>query len=401
MQIREITDLNTYNAFLLKSPYKHYLKMPEWNTFMHQKSLILGFYQDEILVASAFISVYEKPHFWFISKGLCIDYDNLPLLKEAMTCLIAYGKSKKVAFIKMDPNVIHALKDSQGHLMLDYPHEDVTLLLKALGFQHRGYGYGYDGSFNNRFTFVLDLNEDFNVLSKRFSSYRKKSLNKETDYAITTRKGTVHDIDTLMLFEKQLAASQQFTPHSKKYFENLLNTFQNNIHFFVCECHAPTFIKHHQDLLQTKQYKNDLDARKAKEIALSQMQAQLAIYGETVPLACGVFITLDDCSYDLYLYGNKAIPALMTTDFVHFHAIQTFQKEGVLHYDFCGFSGVLKPEDPYYGLGVYKQSFNGDMIETIGEFDYLYSPFVFYYFQLTRMLKLKIKKWIRFFKQLS
>ena len=44
-------------------------------------------------------------------------------------------------------------------------------------------------------------------------------------------------------------------------------------------------------------------------------------------------------------------------------------------YDFRGVSGDLNEENPLYGLYKFKKGFNSELVEFIGEFDMVISPF--------------------------
>ena len=45
-------------------------------------------------------------------------------------------------------------------------------------------------------------------------------------------------------------------------------------------------------------------------------------------------------------------------------------------YDFRGVSGDLSPENPLYGLYLFKKGFSGQLTEFCGEFEKIYKPVV-------------------------
>jgi lipid II:glycine glycyltransferase (peptidoglycan interpeptide bridge formation enzyme) len=177
-----------------------------------------------------------------------------------------------------------------------------------------------------------------------------------------------------MDFEVQLSEQDGFKPHSRKFFEALLESFGEHAVIYVTEINLDTMISGIEAELASKKYRKDPEARAAKEKELEKASGLKQKYGTKVPIACGLFIRLGHMSWDLYTYNHKEFNFIKPVDNLHAFAMNDMKEHGVLTYDMCGFSGTASKDDPYYGLYAYKRSFGPEFIEQIGEFDYVFRP---------------------------
>ncbi|MDD4803226.1 MAG: peptidoglycan bridge formation glycyltransferase FemA/FemB family protein, partial [Syntrophomonas sp.] len=92
-----------------------------------------------------------------------------------------------------------------------------------------------------------------------------------------------------------------------------------------------------------------------------------------------------------YLYGASSndYRNVMPNYLIQWEMIRWAQQQGCTLYDFRGVSGDLNEDNPLYGLYRFKRGFNGGLVEFIGDFDRVYSPF--FYFAWTRILPLYLR----------
>jgi len=82
--------------------------------------------------------------------------------------------------------------------------------------------------------------------------------------------------------------------------------------------------------------------------------------------------------------------------------IEWAKAKGCSMYDFRGVSGDLTEENPLYGLYRFKKGFNGTFTEFVGEFDRVYSPFWYAFWnRFEPFYQKQIRKLIAFKKKLK
>jgi len=81
-----------------------------------------------------------------------------------------------------------------------------------------------------------------------------------------------------------------------------------------------------------------------------------------------------------YLYGasSNRHRNLMPNHLLQWTMILWAKERGCRSYDFRGVSGDLNPDNPLYGLYRFKKGFEGTLTEFIGEYDRVYSPFLYW-----------------------
>lgn len=89
-----------------------------------------------------------------------------------------------------------------------------------------------------------------------------------------------------------------------------------------------------------------------------------------------------------YSYGASSNEhrSVMPNYLLQWTMIRWAQENGCVLYDFRGVSGDLSEDNPLYGLYRFKKGFNGDLVEFVGEWDKVYSPF--FYWLWTKVLPL-------------
>ena len=76
----------------------------------------------------------------------------------------------------------------------------------------------------------------------------------------------------------------------------------------------------------------------------------------------------------------------------HYWGIKYAQEHNYKKYNFYGITGDFNEKNPLYGLYLFKKSFGGYVVELIGEFDLIISPFWYNTYKLTYKIYHTIKK---------
>ena len=364
-------------SFVSASHYVHYMKTAAWGEFRQRTEgssfQCLGFFRQNRLSATAMaISHSFLGHrYIYIPKGPCLDYEDTELLREVMYSLQDYARSQNAQFLRIDPDVIRVSRNISGEQIEGIDHEWITEELKREHFRHRGYNYAYDGSWTNRYTLIVDLDRQEEEILAGYSKPRRTSLNRHRVSGVSTALAGPEHIDDLMRFEVMLSEQDGFKPHSRRFFEDLLDCFGDHVRFYLTSIDLNQLVQGITDELQSKKYRKDPEAKAAKERDLERADTLIREYGTSLPIAAGIFLYYGEQCWDLYTYNHKAFNFIKPVDNLHWFAMRDMKKLGVKRYDMCGFSGVTSKDDPEYGLYAYKRSFGPEFIEQIGEFDYV------------------------------
>ena len=398
MRLSETSDRKTFTEYVEKHPYGHYMKTPMWGEYKtkteHTSWKMLVYTDDNGIcgTAMAIIGRWMTHKYIYVPWGPCIDYENADIVKEAFALLKDYAKQEGAVFLRTDPNVVRMPHDIHGNVLEGTNHEYVTELLKEAGYRHKGYGYAYDGSWTNRYTLMVDLSGTMEDVKKRFSAPRRRAINRHELWAVSSRIGDASDLPVLMEFEKQLSEQDGFKPHSREFFQGLLDAFGDHAVIYVASVDLDQMLENTAKELTSKKYRKDPEARQGVEKTMEKARELKLRYGSHVDIAAGLFIRFGENSWDLYTYNHKDFNFLNSVDAIHALAMEDMQKHGVLHYDMVGFSGVTTKDDPEYGLYFYKSSFGPEYIERLGQFDYVYNESRYKRFDLERRGFNKIRR---------
>jgi lipid II:glycine glycyltransferase (peptidoglycan interpeptide bridge formation enzyme) len=401
MELKTIADRNLFDSFVMSHPYCHYMKTSMWGEFKkHTEKMtyeMKGFYVDTVLVATAMIlrGSYCGHSYLYVPKGLSIDYEDPALYKEAFSLLKDYADSQKVLFLRTDPDVVRVPRDIKGNQLEGFNHESVTKDLQSIGYTHKGYGYGYDGSWNDRYTLIVDLHDDMDTVVSRFSKQRLTALNRHVINHVSTHVGTKKDIPYLMEYEQHLCWHDGFAPHSSDFFTSLMDCFGEHAVLYVTEIDLDGMIEGITQEISGKKYKKDIKAKNDKEKEIVWAKQMIVNYGHKLPIAVGLFLRMQDTSWDLYTYNHKDFTVIRAVDNLHRFAMEDMKAHGVVHYDMVGFSGLTTKDDAEYGLYIYKSSFSPTFTEYLGEFDYIRNESAMKHFRFENYAFKRLKREIK------
>lgn len=395
MEFKINVDPVVFNEFVLNHANCHYGKTSMWAEVKRYQEnytpVLSGLYEHGELKATALLLLNQKwgTKYCYIPWGICMNYKDIELLQTFFHALRNYGFKNKIAFIRMDPNV-------RRYDVENKENTDIVEAFLSAGFEHKGFGYGYDGSWSNRWTLMIDIDKNYESIAKNFSSPRKSAIKKHNVYSIHTEEADLERLDVLCNLEKDLAQSKGFKPHSKAFFENISKNFPGNYVYAISTLDIDDSILKIEAELASKKYAKDPEAKQAKQKSLDELMQLKEKYGTKVEIAAGLFLFAHETSWDLYLYKCSDFNFINGTDEIHQFMIQAMQQRGVKHYDMCGFSGSTDPQDPYYGLYLYKSSFGSEVVEHIGEFNLILNAGALNRFTKTDRIVRKVKRKINY-----
>lgn len=399
-----VTDIHPieFDGFIAAHSTGHYMKTSLWGKYKssvdHQRYFTTGLLdENQQLVACALVLEEKRINglvkLHFVPWGICADASDTQLTDRLYRELIAFAKRRKVAFLRISPNVLRIERDLDGHAIHNgINNEHVTEQLASLGFIHKGYGYAYDGSWLNRYTLILDITPDLDEIIAHFEKTKRNLLIKQKTIGMTSRYGRDDELSYLVEFGSELADKLKFKPKQLSYFVELKKHLGDSAVFIVSELDMNVLIDSIDAELAGRKFAKDPEALASKQKERRMADDLMKRYGPHPVIAAGLFITLGDKCWNVYTYNAKDFARYVATDNLHEFAIAEMKKRGIRSYDMVGFSGVIDKSDAYYGLYSYKRSFLPNYVEYIGEFDYVVNPSLYTLFKRTEHLGKRIRR---------
>lgn len=375
MKLENNLNRKQFDEFVQHHELNHYMKTSMWANTQEKNTIpfFVGFKEEDNLIGTALVlkKKWANKSYLYVPWGPCIDYHDSLRLHECLELLKQFAKSEDCFMLRIDFNILRVTRDIDGNQIEGINNEHITEIINECGFQHKGYGYAYNGSLVNRYTLITDISKPVEEIFKSYAKPRQTAIKRHQIMGVTTRLGTNDDLDSLCEFEKELTASQGFKPHSKAFFNLLLSSFKEHARLYITEISLVTMVQGLSDEINSKKYAKDKEALASKQKEIENALLLQKKYGDVVVIAAGLFLYFGNKSWDLYTYNKKEFGFVKPVDNLHYFAMQDMKNLGVTDYDMCGFSGVTNKDDPYYGLYSYKRTFGSEFTEFIGEFDYI------------------------------
>lgn len=397
MKLKVIGELE-YKKFALSNPYISIYQLPEWGHLKATtgwKSHLVGLYDNDTLKAVSLILEKSEPlglNLFYAPRGYLLDVFDYKLLNEFHKEVIKYVKKNKGFLLKVDPNVIYALYDKEGNLINNDGKKAWDNFIK-LGFKHLGFTKNFE-TLQPRYLCRIKLEKTYEETLQTFTKNTRKNIEKTIGMGVKVRVVDSKDMNHFTELLKLSADKNHFIirPSSyykkmddlmsdyirlyiayidtEEYFNNLKSDYDNikeELTEFECEMqkinNGEKVKKHHQDLV-IKLEKIEERLKYAKK---------LINIGKMIDIGClmSVFI------------GNEGITFMSGTslEYREFGPKYAFYNEHIKdaikmhkeYVNFYGISGDLSKDSPYYNIYEIKKGFNPEIVELLGEFDYVIS----------------------------
>lgn len=327
MMIERVTKetMPELEAFLQSHPKGHFLQSHDWSkvkgSWKWEAVAVRG--DDGYICAAVSVLIRKMPvlpyTMMYAARGpVCDPHDeaSLKALTEGMAML---AKEHRAYVLKLDPDI-----ESSDERFLS--------IMEKLGYARNAGGKNFEGIQPN---YVFRLNIKDKTEEELLAAFHEKT---RYNLRLSVRRGVevrlcgkemLPDFSRLM---NETGTRDGFIVRSQSYFASILDALGENARLYMA------FFE-------------------GKPIA-----GTLAIhYGNKV----------------WYLYGASANEnrKQMPNYQLQWEMIRWALETGCDIYDFRGVSGDLTPENPLYGLYLFKKGFGGDLVEFCGEFEMVYNRF--------------------------
>lgn len=341
----------------------------------------IGLISDNKIIAAALI-LYKKIgnyYYGYSPRGFLIDYSNKFVLETFTREIKEYYKKKNFVFIKINPEIaIGKLNKKNNNFEYNSNYNIINILINC-GYKKLKSNSNFEALLP-RINAIVNLDEfDINNLNKNTRNKVKKGIRK----GLVLEKADVSKINIFYNFIKDKIGKNAY------HYNDLYNVFskQNDIDFFLVKVDYKYYLINSQNYYNYELKKNNLFAQKIvnnnnASIINAKMNSDknLLSYKNDITEA-SKYINTNDTIYVagamIIKYNNRITIHISGYDknlkrypsnYFLYYAILEFYKE---HYKYADLNGVTidSIDNPYHGLNRFKNGFNPDIYEYIGEFD--------------------------------
>ena len=408
-------DKKKYDKFVKNHSKSHFLQSYIWGSFAKKEKGLMPHYvgledkKGNLLCVSLLL---EKKlplgySYFYAPRGFVIDYENKELLKEFTLQIRKYAKDKKAIFIKIDPDIQLQSLNMSGEKVDGTDNFWLVDYLKYLGFKHLGFNKRFEHS-QPRYTFRLDLTQGIDSIYKNLHSTTKKVINKGNLYNLEIFKNDVKYIDDF--YETMLETSKRegIVPYSKSYYSNFYEMLHkdNNSDIYIVYADIEKIQNEQQEKVNNLSIECDnLTSENKKQELKNQINKIEKIINELdevkekkLPLASIITTKYGNKVWTMHGGNHTYLRNLNANYLIYYEIIKDAVKEGYEKIDFFGTAFNPTPDDPEYGIFLFKSRLGGEYTEFIGEFDLvtnktmyvLFTKLVPFYRKAVRKIK-KIK----------
>lgn len=357
----EIANPDTWNQIVLNFRCSHILQSWEWGKIKNQNGWvakrIVWKEDDQRVIAAAQILIREIRFAKFLPpirmaytpRGPLLDWNDKHLALEILSSLIDFVQYEHAFFVKIDPEAIKSNNPEQPQFEFMQGIFDNW----KREFEKNGWRFSHEQvQFPNSVIINLSAGEE-NILAgmKQKTRYNLRLAEKK---GIVINQRGVKDLSTLYNLYDQTSTRDDFLIRNEEYYREVWAT-----------------------MLQTD-----------KAIALTADFENEAVAG---------LIQFIFGKKSWYFYGMSSAlhREKMPNYLLQWEAMRKARQAGCVTYDLWGAPDLENPKDRLWGVYRFKEGFNGYYYQTIGAWDYVINPFIYYLYKMVLPIILELIKKIR------
>ena len=273
----------------------------------------------------------------YVPKGPAVEWDDTVQVRTLLSAIRAEAKKQKAIFLKIEPDVLTTAPQA----------ETITDFLYNSGFVP-------SDTIQPRTSKIIDISPDEDDILAGMKQKTRYNIRLAQKKGITIREGDLRDVAVFHEMSQITAGRDGFGIHDQDYYKTAFQLF------------APE----HCTLLLAE-YKGD-------------------------PLAALMVFQQDRIAYYFYGASNNHRRNLMPTYLLQWAAIEWARRHNCTQYDLWGIPdadlATLEAEfqqrsDGLWGVYRFKRGFGGEIVRSIGAFDYVYNLPLYQMYKMYRQLK--------------
>lgn len=389
-------DKKQYDKFIENYSMSSFMQEYEWSNIKDNWGCFhCGLFEEEKLIAVCLIlvkSIFKGIKLFYIPRGYLIDFNNIEVLNEMTKNIRKLAKENNAYVVKLDPNFCKSEKsfkneDFEYNYSKNYENKHNNLI--KLGYKHTGINKEFEKNFQPQYNIfaplcdrnnkILNTDEILNTYKSKFKYYLGDfHKNRGIYFEITDEINKLDNfIELLRITEKK----QNINLRNKDYFIKIFNNFKNRAYLFFGN-------------IDLNIYLNFLEKNNGKEEQIKEVKNLIDEKGNIIILSTGLLLLPKNkkgirTSEYLYAGNTNLLNKLNVSAGLVFEMIK-FSSEKGCHY--CNLGGVDGNLNDH--LTIFKQKFNGRVMEFSGEYD-LPTSWIYYPIKMFYPLLLKIYKKIK------
>lgn len=343
-------------------------------------------------IAAASLILYKKIgvfyKYAYAPRGFLIDYEDEELLKIFITLLTKYLKKRGYVLLKINPEVIIGNLNNQTLRITSNDKNYLIDNLKELGFKRRKEVEPFDLLMPRLNAFLNIKDFKFNDIDKRLRTKIKNAQEK----GLILEDGTVDNIETFYGFVKNKVNK------SLDYYRNFYNIFKkdDNCDLVLVKVDYEVYLETAKNKYQEEMEKNaefnekikldpsdkNMNEKMNSDKNVIQYQKDLVdategLKNKKFAYIAGALIIKYKNKIHIFASGyDPKYKDLNANHFLHNEIIEKY-KQDYDYLDMGGIGGDFSTDSRFYGLDKFKLSFNPEVVEYIGEFDFILNKFAF------------------------
>lgn len=318
----------------------------------------------------------------YIPRGPVMDYANAPLVQFTLASLKNYAKTQKAAVLRFDPKLHYRMYPYKARKE-EQPTQntDVIALLKDLGAVHTGFTTYIEESTQPRYNAEMDITPDyFNQLEHKTQKCIRKAENSGLE--IESGLAALDDFSTAMHYTE---VRKKVALRDEEYYRHMLDVYGDQAIILATKLNFPRQIQALEQELSQPVPEN-LTKKKAAaakqqrinaEKELERLKADCEREKKDEVITCGILAVYNQNLMELFYMGNNPDYMRLYSSYLLYN--KCLGKAAQLGIRECSFGGIEGTLDD--GLTLFKSNFLMNVEEYIGEFNFVFDPFVYKLFQ--------------------
>ncbi|GAB4541678.1 MAG: peptidoglycan bridge formation glycyltransferase FemA/FemB family protein [Anaerolineales bacterium] len=272
----------------------------------------------------------------YAPKGPLMDWSNESLRTRVLNDLQSFAKGQGAIFLKIDPDVILGRGTPERTADLS-PRHDVAEELSR-----RGWKFSAEQiQFKN--TVVVDLSAAEEEIIMRMKSKTRYNIRLAEKKGVTVRVGGLEDLPMLYKMYAETSVRDGFVIRDENYYMTVWKNFMSNVSAL-------------------------------ERLSVPTCEPLIAeVDGE--PVAAIFLFLFSRRAYYVYGMSRSVHREKMPTYLLQWEAIKRAKAAGCSDYDLWGAPNVFDESDSMWGVYRFKEGLGGEVVRTLGAFDFAPNPF--------------------------
>lgn len=389
MEIRIINEkvFDEYSKdHILRSFYQTSAYGEVMKDFGYEPMYIAGYEDENILAASLILTkkMGANMKYGYAPRGFLLNYYDNALFTSFTHALKNFLLKRSFVFVKINPEITTAAIHPRTKERVEYKRNtSLTYSFQELDY-YKLRDNIYFESLLPRFNPVIELDKfTLGMIDEKYRKNIENNLNR----GIRLIDGTFEDMRT---FDKFIQKRKPIIRESYQTYYNVFSS-RNMIDLKLLDLNLKDYLEFLTNEYENEKEKNNLTNQKfqndpksnayyavklASDMRLNDLLSEISTLNNKVK--CGIENEIIGGALAIKYEGrinivevgtNPNFDFLEPKHYLYYELISEYKRQGYSYFDMNGITGDFTDRNPYYKVNKFKESFNPNIYEYIGEFD--------------------------------